>query len=124
MSVITLRPDLVTTLEQDALQAQKSVSDFVNDAIAYYIQARQQEKLTSEIAAYESFHTELKQKYLGQWVAIHNQQLVDHDVDRVSLYRRIRQQYGKTSVLLRQVEEYPAAEIWWRTPNTGKVTQP
>ena len=124
MSVITLQPDLWITLEQDAAQEQKNVSEFVTDAIAYDIHARQQAKLDQEIAAYEAIHPELKQKYLGNWVAIHNQKLIDQDADRVALYRRVRIQYGKTTILLRQVQEQPVDEIWWRTPSTGKVLQP
>lgn len=120
MNSITLSPDLWRTVEQDAAQEQKSITEFINDAIAYYLQARQQEKLNQEIAAYEALHPMLKQQYAGHWVAIHEQKLVDHDTDRVALYRRIRQQYGKTSILLRQVQEQPTAEIWWRTANVGQ----
>ena len=86
----------------------------------YYLQARQHEKLNQEIAAYEALHPTLKQQYVGHWGAIHEQKLVDHDLDRLALYRRICQHYGKTSILLRQVQEQPSAEIWWRSPNTGQ----
>lgn len=56
-------------------------------------------KLDREIAAYEKQHPILKQTYLGQWVAIHQGQLVDHDPDEPSLYRRIRANYGRLSMV-------------------------
>ena len=120
METIILRPDLRRALEQDAAQETKSVNDIVNDAIEHYLRERQRAKLNQEIAAYETMHPILRKNHLGHWVAIHNQQLVDADEDKLALYRRIRSKYEKTSVLIRQVSENPIEEVWIRTPTTGK----
>ncbi len=64
------------------------------------------------VKAYEQMHPNLKKKYLGQWIAIHNKQLVDRDVDKAVLYRRVRSKYGRISVLIRQVKEQAVEEIW------------
>ena len=121
MDTIVIRPDLYKALEQSAQREARAVSDIVNEAVEYYLREQQRAKLNREILAYEALHPELKQKYLGQWVAMHNQALVDHDSDRVALYRRIRAKYGRTAVLLRRVTEQPHEELWLRTPTTGKV---
>ena len=121
MDAIVLRTDLRETLEKDAEQEARSVNDLVNEAVEHYLRERQRAKLDQEIAAYEAMHAELRQKYLGQWVAVHEQKLVDHDRDGSALYRRIRARYGQTSVLLRQVTDQPVEEVWLRTPSTGKV---
>jgi len=121
MDTIVLRTDLRETLEKDAEQEARSVNDLVNEAVERYLRERQQVKLDQEILAYEAMHAELRQKYLGQWVAVHEQKLVDHDSDGSALYRRIRARYGQTSVLLRQVTDQPVEEVWLRTPSTGKV---
>jgi len=120
VETIILRPDLRRALEQDAAQETKSVNDIVNDAIEHYLRERQRAKLNQEIAAYETMHPILRKNHLGHWVAIHNQQLVDADEDKLALYRRIRSKYEKTSVLIRQVSENPIEEVWIRTPTTGK----
>ena len=85
------------TLEQDAAQEARSVNDLINEAVAHYLRERQQAKIDREIAAYEAMHMELA-RYPGEWVALHKQELVNHDLDRVALYRRIRAKYGHTSV--------------------------
>ena len=119
--ILVLRADLRETLERDAEQDARSISDIVNEAVERYVRERQRAKLDKEIAAFEAIHAELRQKYLGQWVAINNQRLVDHDPDRLVLYRRTRSQYGHTSVLLREVTEQPQEEVWFRTPGTGRI---
>ncbi len=121
MDTIVLRSDLYRVLEQNAQEEARSVSEIVNEAVEHYLREQQRAKLNREIQAYEALHAELQRKYLGQWVAVHNQAVVDHDQDRVALYRRVRAKYGRTAVLLRQVTEHPHEEIWLRTPSTGKV---
>ena len=120
MSDLVLRPDLLETLERDAERESKSVNELVNEAVAHYLRERQRAKLSQEIAAYKALHQELKQKYLGQWVAVHEQKLVDHDPDGGALYQRVRAKYGRAAVLIRQVTEQIIEEVWVRTPSTGK----
>ena len=122
MGAVVLRSDLLQTLERDAKREARSISDIVNEAVEYYLRERQRAKLDREILAYKALHPKFKQKYLGQWVAVHDQKLVDHDGDRAALYRRVRAKYGRTSVLLRQITEQPVEEVWLRTPSTGKAS--
>ncbi len=119
---IVLRPELQAELERNAEQEARSVNELLNEALEYYFETRQEEKLSQEIVAYEKMHPELWQKFAGQWVAIHNEELVDHDIDDVALHRRVRAQYGQTVVLIRQVRETPIEEIWIRTFSTGKIS--
>lgn len=39
-------------------------------------------------------------KYAGEYIAVHNQTLIDHDSDMAVLARRIRSKYGSTAVLI------------------------
>ncbi|MEK7326887.1 MAG: DUF5678 domain-containing protein [Chloroflexota bacterium] len=116
METIMLRADLQEALEKDAQLESRSVNDIVNEAVERYLREQQRAKLDNEIEAYEAMHPEIKKKHFGQWVAVHNRQLVDHDPDRVELYRRVRVRYGRMSVLIRQVREQPVEEIWVQTP--------
>ena len=112
MEAIILRTDLREILEKDARKEDKSLNDMVNEAVEHYLRERQRAKLDREISAYEAMHAELREKYPGQWVAVHEQKLIDRDSDRLALYRRVRARYGRTSVLLRQVTEQPVEEVW------------
>ena len=123
METIVLRADLRETLEKDAEREAKSVNDIVNEAVERYLRERQLAKLDVEIEAYKRMHSELRQKYLGQWVAVHDQQLVDHDGDGSALHQRVRAKYGRVAVLIRQVAEQADEDLWIRTPSTGRIEQ-
>ncbi len=122
MEAIELKPELQDTLEQVAKQQASTVNDLVNQAVKNYLLQQQREKLDHEIAAFERLHTQLKQLYLGRWVAVHQGELVDHDKDIAALYQRVRAKYGRTSVLIRQVTEVPIEEATIRAPSTGKIS--
>jgi hypothetical protein len=123
MSPIELRPDLLGFLEHDAKAQSLSVNDIVNEAVEQYVRERQRAKLDREIEAFLGMHGELRRQYLGQWVAIHDQTLVDHDPDQMALYQRIRARFGRTSVLIRRVSDEPDRDVWLRSPSTGKQAQ-
>lgn len=118
---VVLRPDVRQTLAARAEQEEKSVDDLVNEAIDFYLRTRQREKLDLEIAAYTAMHPELWRARPGQWVAFHNQELVDSDTEQSALYRRVREKYGRTAVLIRQVRQEATEELWMRTPSTGRI---
>jgi len=61
-------------------------------------------------------HAELVAKYLGQYVAIHNDQVVDHDESFQPLHARIRHRFGRQPVLLRLVEAEPKRVLVFRSP--------
>ena len=123
MEAIVLRADLREAVEKDAVQEARSINEIVNEAVEQYVRERQRIKLDREIAAYEAMHAELRQKYFGQWVAVYEQKLIDHDEDRAALYRRVRAKLASLPVLIRQVTAQTGEDIWMRTPSTGKIGQ-
>lgn len=120
METIELKPELRETLEHVAQQQSSTINALVNQAVEDYLREQQRAKLDREITAFESMHPTLREKYWGEWVAVHEENLIDHDRDLSAMYRRVRAQYGKTSVLIRQVTSIPNEEVWLRTPSTGK----
>ena len=121
VAAISLTPELTESLESAALQSQRSVSELIQEAVSGYLAARWREQLEQEITAYESMHAELWRDLPGMWVAIHNGELVDQDRDKVALYRRTRDRFGRIPVLMREVKAAPTEEIWLRTPSTGRL---
>lgn len=119
MDAILLPSDLQVAVSQIAEQEAKSVEEVLHEAVRHYQRELNREKLKREIAAYETMHGQLKEKFFGEWVAVHEGQLVDHDSDRAMLYARVRQHYGSLSILIREVAEMPAPDLWLRTPTTG-----
>lgn len=76
-----------------------------------------------EEMAYRRLHPALYEKYADQYVAIHDEQLVDHDCDQLELYLRIRQQYGEAFVLMTQVQKEAEAVYSFRSPHITKTTK-
>lgn len=124
MSVtVTLSSELSKSLQESDHQHEKTLDELVNEAVEYYLLDQQRQKIDQEIVAYQRMHPELWRSLPGQWVAVHNGNLIDQDEDRVALYQRVRAEYGRTSVLIRQVKPEATEEIWMRTPSTGKIPE-
>ncbi len=69
-----------------------------------------------EMQAYINLHPMLKEKYLGQHVAIFGGKLIDIDKDYGVLYERIDAQYPDQFVWLSTVEEEPMPTLLFRSP--------
>ena len=121
MQTLTLRPDLTATLTAQSRREARPVDDIVSDAVEQYLEAQWRTQLDEELAAYVKLHPELVRTHFGAWVAVHDGAVIDHDLDRVALYRRVRQRYGRIPVLVCEVTEQPVEEIWLRTPSTGRL---
>ena len=78
--------------------------------------------MEQNVAAYRSIHSELVDRYLGQYVAICDGKLVDHDPDPLLLLERIRRNYPNQVVLRRKVERTPEREIHIRHPQFERVS--
>jgi hypothetical protein len=69
--------------------------------------AESSDLLTPEMQTFISMHPMLKENYFGQYVAIYNGKLIDHDTDHAALYSRIDAQYPDEFVWISPVEEKP-----------------
>ena len=56
-------------------------------------------------------HNELVRRCLGQYVALCDGRLVDHDPDPVALLQRVRQQYPGQVILRQKVEGTPVRTL-------------
>ncbi len=69
--------------------------------------------LESEV---EAMHPELMAHYAGQYVAIYQGQLIDHDQDEIALLSRLDDQYPDEVVLMKKVRPLPEPELRHRSP--------
>ena len=116
MATINLRPELIKRLEDAAAEQSVMLEDLLESAIQTYLRSMEREKIKAKAQAFRSMHAELTKKYLGQYVAIHNARVVDHDENFESLHSRIRQRFGRQPVLLRRVEAEPQRTLLFRSP--------
>ncbi len=80
-----------------------------------------QHLMMQEAAAFEAMHEQLKQRYLNQFVAVHNGEVVDSDADVSSLMERIREAYPDEIVLIRQVEDQLPRDLVVRSPRLEPI---
>jgi hypothetical protein len=77
--------------------------------------------MEQNVTAYREMHSELVERYLGQYVAVYKGELVDRDPDPLLLLERIRQNYPDQVVLRRKVERTPERELRIRHPRFERV---
>lgn len=117
------KPDLVERLEQIAAAQRTTVEELLDKVVTEYLDTVAHQKMRAESTAFVELHPELVTKYLGDYVAIHNSEVVDHDADARTLHLRIRKQFGRTPVLLRQVtKEAEQQDLIFRSPKRDCYT--
>ena len=113
---IKLDTELAESLKQVSAQEGVSVDAAIQELARKYIREARDKIINREFEHYVAKHADLKAKYLGQHVAIHNGEVVDHGDDAMALVRRVRQRFGQTPILVTQVEEKPIPEFIIRSP--------
>lgn len=103
-----------------------SALDFVTDvhingsdateSIANVYQDPRQPLMEKEVAAFEKLHTTLVERYLGEYVAIHQGQVIDHDNNQIALVDRVECTYPNKVVLIRQVQQQLPPPLIIRSP--------
>jgi hypothetical protein len=100
MSEIVLHEPLASQLRQDAEAAGLPVENLIEDAWRHYRFQAQCKKLAAEAAWWLSAAQEVRASFAGEFVAIHQQAVIDHDRDETVLRQRVRPRFPKTAVLI------------------------
>ncbi len=116
MTTVTLNPELVQQIENWSSQEGGDAQSFVEKAVRTYLGQMRQEKIRTETEAFNEQYDMLKANYAGQYVAVHQGKVIDHDTDIRSLHLRVYEQLGRTPVLLKQVMDEPERELHFRSP--------
>ena len=87
-----------------------------NQAIEHIADSAREAAMLREEAAFRRLHPSLYKEYAGEYVAIQNEQLIDHDLNQVLLYRRMRQQHPGEFVWIAPVKENPDEILSFRSP--------
>jgi hypothetical protein len=105
MPTIALKAKLIERLQQVATDEETSTEEVLDRAVIEFLENIALQKLQDETRAFEAIHPQLVQEYMGEYVAIHNGAVVDHDIEARQLHLRIRERFGQQPILLRQVTE-------------------
>jgi hypothetical protein len=104
MSDIVLGEPLASQIRREAEAQGVAVEKLIEAALRHYRFESQRMKINAEAQWWRSVPPETRAHYAREFVAIHHQQVIDHDRDEESLRKRIRAKYGKTAILLTPAE--------------------
>jgi len=110
-------PDKV--LEQAQKVAQRegiAVDELITTAVKHYLEEQWQASFEVESRAFERMHPQLLPCYRGQFVAVYGGQVVDSDLDKKELARRVYERYGPAPIFFQRVTDEPMRTIHLRSP--------
>ena len=106
----------VTQLEQVAREQNTTAQRLAEQAIREFLRSEARRKMQREMSAFLQLHARLLEDHPGEYVAVHQGKLIDHDSDQLALFQRVERRYGDTPVLIKQVLANPEEEYTFRSP--------
>lgn len=91
-------------------------SALAGEAIRSYLRSEAQRAMEQEAEAFRRLHPDLLAAIPGQYAAIYQGKLVDHDFDQLVLVQRIEVRFGGRPVLIRQVQPEVEQTVMVRSP--------
>jgi len=73
-------------------------------------------QIEREQQAYETQHKRILEAYAGQYIAMRHGKVVDHDLDRIVIGKRVRTKFGNEPVLITPVLDEARQTIVVRSP--------
>lgn len=116
MTTIALRPELEQQLKPEAERRQTSMDQLVNDWLENQLWQEWHRIIEEESARFREKHAELLSQYAGEYVAMRNGTVIDHDTDLPALHHRIRTHYGNEPILMAPVSLQPVQKFKMRSP--------
>ena len=100
MREIVLHEPLASPLRLDAEAEGLPVENLIEAALRHYRFQSQRKKLAAEAAWWQNAGPQLHAQFTGEFVAVHQHAVIDHDRDETMLRQRVRARFPKTAVLI------------------------
>jgi hypothetical protein len=99
------RPGLIERIRHVARETNRDTTQVVETAVQAYLDQLDREKIHEEAEAFWAMQANLVARYPGEYVAVRQGQVVDHDPDVVRLERRVAERWGEAAVLIAPVTD-------------------
>lgn len=116
MSQIVLDEQTFTQLEQVAQAQQLSANELGKQFIRERLQIEEDRLIQRELEHFRAQHPQLLKKYRGEFIAMYQGAIVDHDLDDRKLVLRIEQHFPDVIVLITQVNSEVEETYTLRSP--------
>ena len=121
MLSVTLKPDVAEQISQIAGESKMETEAVVDTAVRAYLRKRAEEKIRAEQKKFNEQKESLLVKYKGEYVAVHNGEVIDHDPSIGELHRRVHKSLGRIPVLLKKVTDEPDRVLVFRSPKLQRI---
>ncbi len=91
---------LASALEEEAKAEGVPKAAVLEKAFKHYRRVMHQRRLQASLRWYTTLPEQEQALYSGKFVAIYQNAVIDHDADRLALYKRVRERYGHQAVLI------------------------
>ncbi len=120
-TIISLSPNVIAQLRQAAKWNGVSLEKAAQDAVLSYVGRYGHAKVGKEQAIFEQHKTELLKKYRGQYIAMHNGEVVETAPDLRTLRNKVFARFGHTPMLHTQVTDETERDIIVRSPRVERL---
>lgn len=110
-ALLAVPEETVTSLKQAASALGESAEALADQAIQQFLRQVAERKVDREEQHYRTQHSQLLAQYEGQYIAMHQGNVIDTDTDELALFLRIRKAYPMVGILIKQVTMH-IEEIW------------
>ena len=105
------RPGLIERIHNVARETNRDTTQVVETAVQAYLDQLDREKIHEEAEAFWAMQADLIARYPGEYVAVHQGRVVDHDPDVVRLERRVTERWEEAAVLITPVTNEPRRDL-------------
>ena len=116
MITVSIREDLFEPIQQIARQERVTIEVLVNEWLTRQLSLAREQKIKEEAVRFQEKHTELLTQYAGEYIAMQNSEVLDHDMNLRELYLRIKSRYKNAPILITQVTSNPKPVYSVRSP--------
>lgn len=113
MRIALAEPTLVRQVEQWGRETGKSAEKILEMAVQTYLDELEKEAIHAETQAFWAMYDDLLKRYSGEYIALYQGQVVDHDKNVSRLEERVRERFGSLPVLIASVSPQPRRELRW-----------
>jgi hypothetical protein len=121
MAQLVLRPDLASAVEKLASEQGKNAEALLNEWIERDLFLARERRIFEESERFQAQHSALLPLYAGQYIAMRNGEVVDHDQTLAPLLQRVREKYGDEPILITPVTAEPIRTFTIRSPRLSKT---
>ena len=123
MLTITFKPEVAEQITMFANEKHTDPEAIVDDALRAHLLKLRREKIEIELAEFHKQKGSLLTQYRGEYIAMYQGKVIDHDQSLWAMHRRVFEKLGRVVILMKKVAEEPERVINVSSPRFGRISK-